>query len=86
MDYKELTEEQKELIDKVLINENMVLWDFCRGSNMNLNKDILGQVVSTLLTIKHRGTYETTDEIYKNEINEKQLLNEFRTTYLQRKK
>jgi hypothetical protein len=86
MDYKELTEEQKELIDKVLINENMVLWDFCRGSNMNLNKDILGQVVSTLLTIKQRGTYETTDEIYNNEINEKQLLNEFRTTYLRRKK
>ena len=86
MDYKELNEEQKEMIDKVLMNENNVLWDVCRGTNLNLDVNILGNTVFTLLKIKQSGKYETTDEIYPDTMNHKNLLNQIRTTYLRNRK
>ena len=83
-DFKELTTEQKELIDKILLNELDMLWRYCTSSSgQNLDSKILGHVVYSLLHIKKRGKYYTKES---GDSSEQDLLNEFRNMYLRLKK
>lgn len=89
-EYKDLTREQKKLIDKVLLNEDDILWKYVsikslRNGNTQLNTKILGDVVQILLEIKDRGRYKVNENRVKEELEEQTILNILRSMYLDAK-
>ena len=87
MEIKNLTQEQKDLIDKVLLNEYNMLEKYCTSQNgQTIDTQHLGYTVLTLLKIKRRGSYYINEVLTDpRDIEEQELLNHFRTEYLRKR-